>query len=285
MLNIDTRMRSRLKQFALVLVIMAAGTSLYLSWTSHAREERKLRSSSASQLISFLKKNPESPRAFYYLGIRLREESKLEAARIAFRQAARLDPESEQIELASADSSSAVDNEQEAFDTLREFLKRHPSSGRAHLSLAVIYQLNKADIAAYREASAAAKLLPNDSVAWRILGAVALQTERISESEVDFRKSLTLNPNDWRTEFGLGNSLHMLRRYEEAVTHFQHAIALDPNEPAIVAGLGRAQLGMATTPSTFQEASRTLERAVALSPSDPALHMSLGEALMRQKRC
>ena len=70
---------------------------------------------------------------------------------------------------------------------------------------------------------------PKHQFAWKVLGAILKQTNRISESLVATQKSVQLNPQDAEAHNNLGSTLKELGRLEEAETSYRKAITLKPD--------------------------------------------------------
>src|SRR5581483_1214634 len=222
----------RLELLALPLLLAVAA---YL-WTAPIRAERALRSASFDTLIAASKREPNNPRVFYHLGLRLQTFGQIGPARAAFARAATLDGDDEDSWLAWAAMAGALGSDQEAFATLTQFLKTHPRSERAHFALALFYHEEDALQRAYEEALAAARINFGNAAAWRLAGVEALA----------------------------------LNKYPEAESALRQALA--PDQAATVLALGRAQLKRAANPSDLEGARQTLARAVALNPNAaPAL--------------
>jgi tetratricopeptide (TPR) repeat protein len=285
MSNLSSSSRRLLAIVPILLAIVLGAKWYYLTYLPKQMEQR-LHDAKIPELIKLAKDDPANPRIFYYLGLRFQERYQTEPAWRALQQAAKLAPESEEIIVAAANSSTQMGNDQEAFNILNAYLQRYPNSAKAHLALAALYHANEGDVGAYREATAATKITPNDPKAWRMLGTAALFATRESEAEPAFTKAIALDPKDWRAELGLGDTLHILKRDQESVPHYRKALAMAPpeGESGIVMGMGRALLGAAIEPAEVAEAVKVLERAVQLNPAEPKVRMALGEGLMRQSR-
>src|SRR5690348_727058 len=86
-----------LSALLLLLCVVAA----YV-WTLPLRREKALRAASVSQLIALTKREPNNPRVFYHLGLRLQSMGQVPPARAAFERAAELDHDDEEAWLAWA---------------------------------------------------------------------------------------------------------------------------------------------------------------------------------------
>ncbi|WP_432450428.1 tetratricopeptide repeat protein [Aliiroseovarius marinus] len=94
-------------------------------------------------------------------------------------------------------------------------------------------------------------------------------------AEADFRKSLTLSPDEPNVLNYLGYSLVERReKMDEALAMIERAVAARPNSGFIVDSLGWALFRL----GKYEEAVSHLERAVELMPVDPILNDHLGDS-------
>ena len=70
---------------------------------------------------------------------------------------------------------------------------------------------------------------PTHQFGWKVLGAVLLQSGRISESLVASQNSVQLASQDVEAHYNLGNTLKKLVRFDEAEASYRQAIALKPD--------------------------------------------------------
>jgi tetratricopeptide (TPR) repeat protein len=273
--------RSRLPLLLLLLLLLLP-VGFYV-WTAPAREERALRNAPFDQLLAASKRDPDNPRVFYYMGLRLRQFGQTAPARAAFERAASLDRDDEEAWLAWAATAGDLGSDREAFAALTAFKKNHPNSARVHRALALFYHQQDARQRAYEESLAAARLNPQEPANWQLAGTDAFVMRRYGDSEAAFRKAVTLDPKDWRNHLGLAESLRSLRRGEEALAHYQEANRLAPDEPSANLMLGRALLERAASDSEVADAQKLLLRAASRQPTASAL-VEVGHSYERQRR-
>ena len=118
---------------------------------------------------------------------------------------------------------------------------------------------------------------PDHQFSWKVLGAVLIQTGRISESLVANQKSIKLTPQDAEAHNNLGNTLKELGRLEEAEASYTQAIALksDYAEAHNNLGVTLKELGR------LEEAEASLRQAIALKSDLADAHNNLGKLLMK----
>ncbi|RPJ55255.1 MAG: tetratricopeptide repeat protein [Acidobacteria bacterium] len=97
---------------------------------------------------------------------------------------------------------------------------------------------------------------------------------------VEWRKAVTLNPEDAKARNNLGVSLAKTGKAAEALPHFEKALALDPDAPETHNSLGAA---LAAT-GRIDEAIPHYQKALAGSPRNAEALSNLGSALAQKGR-
>lgn len=135
---------------------------------------------------------------------------------------------------------------------------------------------------AYTEALRRSEPLSNAD--WPLLYARGISYERAgawAEAEADFKRALTLEPNQPDVLNYLAYSwLMMNKNTAKAREYLEAALAARPDDAHIIDSLGWAQY----LSGDFQSAVTTLERAVELLPDDPTVNDHLGDAYWRVGR-
>ena len=112
---------------------------------------------------------------------------------------------------------------------------------------------------------------PDHQFSWKVLGAVLIQTGRISESLVANQKSIKLTPQDAEAHNNLGNTLKELGRLEEAEASYTQAIALKPDYAEAYNNLGNMHQEL----DRFDESEASLRQAITLKPDYIKAHIIL----------
>src|SRR5262249_25038375 len=81
------------------------------------------------------------------------------------------------------------------------------------------------------------------------------------------------NPNWAEAHTGLGNTLHLLHRYDEAIAHYQRALAIRPSYAEAHNKLGATFLAL----GRLDEAGRAYENAIASSPKRAGVYWNLAQ--------
>ncbi|SDY31273.1 Predicted O-linked N-acetylglucosamine transferase, SPINDLY family [Allochromatium warmingii] len=116
---------------------------------------------------------------------------------------------------------------------------------------------------------------PKDKLAWKILGAILVKTNRFQEALTILLEANRIAPNDSVCINSLGSALHNLKRFKEALKCFRRAIEIDPNYALAYNNLGTVlgDLGK------HQEALNYYSKALEISPQTPEFYCNKGLAL------
>ncbi len=125
----------------------------------------------------------------------------------------------------------------------------------------------------------AVEIAPHYADAWNYMGTIAYQTQRYTEAEALFRRSLEEDADLYAPLVNLGGVLINLMQFEEAASYNKHAVLRQPHD-----ALAHSQLGMSFLQlGQLSQAEKHLREAIRLDPahfSYPQLH--LAEVLLRQ---
>jgi Flp pilus assembly protein TadD len=121
---------------------------------------------------------------------------------------------------------------------------------------------------------------PKHPFAWKVLGAILKQTNRISESLVACQKSVQLNPQDAEAYSNLGVIMNELKRFKEAEASFRQVIALNPQDAEAHHNLGI----LLQEQGRLKEAEVSYRQAITLKPNLVGAHNNLGILLKKQGR-
>jgi tetratricopeptide (TPR) repeat protein len=116
---------------------------------------------------------------------------------------------------------------------------------------------------------------PSHPFAWKILGAVLKQTDRLSEAVIANQRAVEISPNDAESHSNLGLILQDLGKLPDALTCFQRALALKPDFPEAHNNIGNTlqELGR------LEEAKVSYQKAILLKPDYAEAYSNLGTAL------
>ena len=210
----------------------------------------------------------------YFVGSRFYAAGNYQAAAGAFKGAVRLDPYFARAHVELGSSYLALKKYAQAEEA---FLKaksiKDESCASCGLGL-TYYRLGRQD-AAEKEFKRAMSLNPNDSCAYDQSGRMYYELGKYPEAIAAFKRALTLNPS-FGTYFYLGNSYVYAREYEPAVDAYKKAIQLDPKNVTVHLQLGIAYDYL----RRFKESAATYQQAVKLDPDDDSARYYLILAYM-----
>jgi tetratricopeptide (TPR) repeat protein len=253
-----------------ILISAATIACLAITLVVGARSaENSLKRKSLPELQAAAQEQPNNARVLYYLGRSYRTAGQSREALGAFREAARLDPIDEATVVACADMASDIEGPQSAKPILDDFLKLHPDSPAAHLSLARVFQRLDSPMDSYKEAQQAARLDPRSVGAWEIIGDIEGQRQNYVGAESAYAKLVALQPEQWPHRVGHGNALFQLGRLPEAATAIREGVRLAPNVAEPRVEMGKILRVTAKTDAEYEEARRVLREALSLNAESP----------------
>jgi len=163
------------------------------------------------------------------LGTDLLAHGKVEEAVAAYRQAAKLNPEDEDMHYNLALALAKQGNRKEAQEQYLEALRIYPDYTEAHNNLGnlLVADGNYGDaIAHFKEAL---KISPENASAHSNLGkALALQG-KVTDAIPCFREAVRLNPDFLEARYNLGRAYLAQKRIDEAIAEFKATLQRRPD--------------------------------------------------------
>ena len=124
------------------------------------------------------------------------------------------------------------------------------------------------------------KEFPKHPFAWKVLGAVFNQMNKISEALFVSQKSVQLDPHDTEAQKNLGVMLQKLGRLNEAEASYKKAIALKPDYAEAYNNLSNTLKEQ----GKLNEAEACYRKTIALKPDYAEAHYNLGVMLQKLGR-
>jgi tetratricopeptide (TPR) repeat protein len=190
----------------------------------------------------------------------------------------------------NADTEIAVnlqrlERNKEAEEKLVAISAKDPTNYDVLITLGNVYRSNeKFAEAAETYGKALALVAAPTKDHWRAFyyRGIAYEQQKIwDKAEPDFRKALSLSPNEPTVLNYLGYAMiERKANLNEALGMVKKAVELKPNDGYIVDSLGWAYFQL----EDFKEAAEQIERAVDLNPADPTIGEHLGDAYWRVGR-
>lgn len=205
-----------------------------------------------------------------------------------FRTAVELNATCENI-YAFANAELAVNGPAGAQKDYMRYRTRCGNTPQVRIQIGRAYAINGSPDLALAEFRAAADLDPRFPEVHYCLGAAYLQSSKsnFDSAEEEFRKELSLHPNDHFSYAQLGHIAVLRHRNEEAERDYHRAIELDPREPSNFIELGQ----LLSESNRGAEAEPLLRKAIDLTPDASRshydierAHFQLGRILMKEGR-
>jgi tetratricopeptide (TPR) repeat protein len=130
----------------------------------------------------------------------------------------------------------------EGYEAARHALEIDPRSAEAECLLGMAdLALGNLD-AAGKDLKKALVLKPDLMAAHKALAALYLRQKRLKDAREQYHFTLTSNPNDFQSLYGLGLASLMDHQPELAISQFNKALKINARDPALLASLLQAQL-------------------------------------------
>ncbi|MDR3514590.1 MAG: tetratricopeptide repeat protein [Azospirillaceae bacterium] len=217
---------------------------------------------------------PLAHEAYNNLGISLIGLKKLDAARVAFRNAATLAPDTAQDFYNLANVIQARGDALPAIALYRRALILKPDDARTRNNLAHAFRAEQRSgdaLAAFRQAI---ELQPDFAEAYGSFGVTCFEAGGADLAIAIYRRAIVLRPTAALTFGNLGNSLKTLGRTAAATAAFRCAIILQPDQAMSHNNLGNILMDQGRP----DPARRVYRRAVIVEPDFPEALSNLGVA-------
>jgi len=142
---------------------------------------------------------------------------------------------------AQARQSLTEGNTDAAMARLEAVVRQHPEFAAAHLELARAYAIKRDFPKAEVEFKRSIELNPRDENAFYFLGYTELELKHPQAAREAFTQLLKLNPNSADAHFGLAAVFSFENRYSEALEEYQQTAQLDPGYQSVFYDRGLTQ--------------------------------------------
>ena len=187
-------------------------------------------------------------------------------------------PASDAAQLGRAEALRKSGKVEAALEAIQQLAQTRPDLPLVHVTLGdALRELNRFEDAA-RAYDRAIELIGEPAAGqWIIFfarGIARERTDRWTEAEADFRKALTLQPDQPQVLNYLGYSyVEKQQNLDEALDMIQRAVAAQPDSGYITDSLGWVYYRL----GRYADAVGPMERAVELMPVDPVVNDHLGD--------
>lgn len=181
------------------------------------------------------------------------------------------------------------DEVKKAIEQFQQAIDRDPNYALAYAGLADCYMLLEqyagvppSESASKTTAAAERALAIDDSLAeaHTSLAFYYKQSWRWEESEKEFKRAISLNPNYPTAHHWYQILLLTLGRHDEALAEIKRALELDPLAPILELNISLAYVGKGDLDSAMEHA----KRLVQLDPNFPLAHEAYGFVYLKQRR-
>jgi tetratricopeptide (TPR) repeat protein len=200
------------------------------------------------------------------------------------------------VTMRAAAALDTLERSDEGIKLLEERIAKVPGESNLHDTISAIYRGKKRWPEAIDAASKAINLIegPPQKQHWNLFYSRGMAYERSKQwplAEADFKKAMSLLPEDPRTEGDKAARAHVLNylayswvdmgmNIDESFVMLKRAVELQPRDGYIIDSLGWAYYKL----GKYEEAVVELEKAVDIRPSDPVLNDHLGDAYWKVGR-
>jgi tetratricopeptide (TPR) repeat protein len=217
------------------------------------------------------------------LGNRALRQGSLEAARLRYQEALKIDPRNPVAHRALASLLARQKDYDAAVGHFSSALALEPRSSALHYNLGTVLVEQGEDEQALRHFEAAVRLDPHYANARFNLATVLVRMGRLAAAIEQYEALVEQEPEDFSSQFYLAQTLLQSRQFAVAVSRFEALVARDPNRFRVRLGLGRALAGAAQP----QRAAVELQAAVELVAGEVAtagrIHLELAELMVQTR--
>jgi len=175
----------------------------------------------------------------------------------------------------------------EALNQFNQAVAKDPNYAQAYVGLATVYTIlqdrgwvstEQAALNIRRAAQRAIALDPTLAEPHAALAGVKEQTDwDWAAAEAEYRKAISLNPNDATAHHWYSSMLENLGRYKEALSENEKALALDPASPQLNAN----HAGLLVDMHRYDDALVELNKLIAANPEFPVYYAVRSDAYRR----
>ena len=262
----------------LLAIVFSLSSGLYI--TSETYKKRQAEQMSTAELQKLADEHSGSPWVHYTLGVRLARTMDLPPAARALESAAKLKPDSYDIQYALGRCLAFMHAGDRAEKPLMDAIALKPDEGGPYVYLTMARHQQDHTELAIESAKKAVQLDPKNPEAWYqygILYTAALGNE--AEGAPHLKKAVELAPESGVYNFAYGTMLADLSQFVEAAPYLRKAVKLLPaNSYAhFMLAVCMHRNGAVGVDADFAIAE--LKQAILLSPNDYRAHFELGNML------
>lgn len=162
-------------------------------------------------------------------------------------------------------------------DLYESILKIEPNHEQANIELFRCSSDEWPDEKKVKESDRLVELFPQNTEAWMFRGLSYTKLEKMEEAEESYRKSLVLDPENYRVMHNLGSLLVNLEKREEGLTLLEKAVTIRPDYEIGHLTLAQAYFFL----GRFGDVVRESEQVSGIIIDHPDLQIVYGESLYK----
>lgn len=269
----------------LVILLVTGGLMVAASWglrSSRWANENTLRTLSLPELEAVVQRRPEDFSARYEVAKRYYVAQEFAAARTAYKEAIRIDPQSARAHLGLGLSMMELGEVPAAKEELESALRLDPRLAWAEYMLGKISWLRGDVNTALRHVRRATELDPRSHPAWYFQSVCYITMKRFDEGIEALTQALAREDNNPRYHLAIGELQVYRGQTDQGRQHYERALQLDPNFGPACALMGSLYLRKIPGPDSLKRAQELLERASQLKTYHPnQVFFDLGELYLQ----
>ncbi|MFN4281218.1 MAG: tetratricopeptide repeat protein [Alphaproteobacteria bacterium] len=172
----------------------------------------------------------------------LNKEPRDAAAREAFREILRADPEAWKLEIHIAHRLLDIGRVEQTRQLLEDMLAVHADVSQVWNEAGVVYLRHGKFAEAIAHLEKAIALDPQSSAAYTNLGAAYLQMHQLPKSVATFREALKRDPGAFQAQVCMIRALRLMERFEEAQIYARSALDLMESAPSVAKASGETNV-------------------------------------------
>lgn len=169
-------------------------------------------------------------------------------------------------------------NTSEARDLYHQVLNLNPSEPNSLKFLALIEKDNQQTKAVHL-LNEYIKIVPNDSEAFQLLGEIYLGLYQYQNSEIYFRKSLDLDPGNYKIMAKFGKSLWYQGKFKECIAVFEKSNAIMP-DPEVLFFIASSYQAL----EQYNQALKYFNKSLEINPDNASAYFGAGNILFKHKK-
>ena len=184
----------------------------------------------------------EKPALRQSLLLLLNKEPRDAAAREAFRDILRNDPEAWKLEIHIAHRLLDIGRLEQTQQLLEDMLAVHKDNSQVWSEAGVVYLRHGKHADAIAHFNRAIELDPQSSAAFTNLGGAYLQTHQLPKAVTTFREALKRDPSAFQAQVSMIRALRLMERFEEAQIYARSALDLMEAAPSVAKASGETNV-------------------------------------------